>query len=299
MLNNYRLIDFGLGRRLESIDGYTFDRPCPAADWDSREQSAPWDAADAVFDDGSWTFFRPWPESLSADTDAFRLNAQPKPFGHIGLFPEQAANWRWLQAVVGQIAQHRDASGTSQADDACLSPCGALNLFGYTGGSTLALASAGAAVAHVDSAKPSVARAGDNARMSGLGNAPIRYLIDDSRRFTARERRRGRKYSLIALDPPAYGHGSKGSTWRLERDLWPLLEDCLALLSGPAALLVTGHSDSIDAPWIAQWLEDRAPRELKLETGRSELGDVAGRPLDAGFYVRALWEMGGASIPNQ
>ncbi|MEZ6090266.1 MAG: SAM-dependent methyltransferase [Pirellulaceae bacterium] len=276
-LHNYQLIDFGNGRKLEAIDDYLIDRPCPAADWDAPLETEAWQRADAVFDDSRWTFFRPWPTSLRLAAGGIQLSAEATPFGHIGFFPEQADNWRWL-------ANLRDIANGDSGE--------AMNLFAYTGGSTLSLAEAGFRVAHVDASKPSVARAGENARTSGLGDAAIRYLIEDAPRFAARERRRQRTYHVIVLDPPAYGHGTRNATWRLERDLWPLLDDCLALLNERAAMLITGHSDTLTDDDIVGWLRRQKPHGMEVAHGRSVIRDRSGRSLDAGYFVRVTWNLG-------
>ncbi len=170
-----------------------------------------------------------------------------------------------------------------------------LNLFAHTGGSTLAMATAGASVTHVDAAKPSVAAARQIAAANALDAAPIRYLVEDAAKYAAREVRRGQRYDLIVLDPPSYGHAPGGKTWRIQRDLWPLLDDCLRLLSGLySAMLVTGHSADPDQQQVADYLREQIARRgraerLQLTLGRSELIDRAGRSLDAGFFVRATW----------
>ncbi len=214
------------------------------------------------------------------------MPARPTPFGHIGLFPEQAANWQWIDRTIREIAG-REIAGREIAGRGTPR---VLNLFGYTGASSLAAAAAGAEVAHVDAAKPNVEAARAAAEASGLGEAPIRYLVDDARKFAAREVRRERVYDLVILDPPAYGHGHRGVPWRLERDLWPLLEDCLGLIPRHSgALLVTGHSAEVGPAEIRRWLgRFRFPR-LEFDSGRAGLRDLSGRFLDAGFYVRAVW----------
>jgi 23S rRNA (cytosine1962-C5)-methyltransferase len=164
------------------------------------------------------------------------------------------------------------------------------------------MAASGAAVTHVDAAKPSVTAARQVAADNRLGEAKIRYLVEDAARYVAREVRRSRHYDLIVLDPPGYGHGTGGKTWRICRDLWPLLDDCLRLLpSSGAAMLITGHSDSPDQNEIAAYLRQQivatgrsndtepAANRLRIASGRSELLDLAGRRLDAGFYIRATW----------
>lgn len=275
-LQNYQLVDFGNGRKLEAIDDYLIDRPCPAADWDVPMQVESWQRADAVFTDSAWTFYRPWPDALQLNAGVIRLAAEAKPFGHIGFFPEQAENWQWLANLSTRLHSK---------------PPDAMNLFAYSGGSTLSLAAVGFRVAHVDASKPSVARAGINARQSGLADATIRYLVEDASRFATRERRRQRKYHVIVLDPPAYGHGTRNTTWRLARDLWPLMDDCLALLMEQGALLVTGHSDTVMEQEIVDWLHHQRPSGLHVEHARSLIRDQAGRSLDAGYFVRATWNL--------
>ena len=169
-----------------------------------------------------------------------------------------------------------------------------MNLFGYTGASTVALARAGYAVAHVDAAKPNVQAARIAAEQNQLTQAPIRYLVDDAAKFAAREIRRQRKYQTILLDPPAYGHAPKGQAWRLERDLWPLITDCLQLLEEDSfRLLVTGHSPEVDQADVLEFLKQTAflkrfwgSSRLLIEAGRSQLKDSENRILDAGFFVR-------------
>ena len=295
-MSGYQLIDFGNGRKLESLAGYIVDRPSPAAEGavptaDRRR----WIAADARYDSDrrAWDIRKPWPENNSLDAGKFRLPFRATPFGHIGCFPEQMPNWRWLGDAIAQRMTNRPITDK---------PLECLNLFAHTGGSTLAMAACGAAVTHVDAAKPSVTAARQAATENQLDEAKIRYLVEDAARYVAREVRRGRQYDLIVLDPPGYGHGPGGTTWRIGRDLWPLLDDCLRLLATTgAAMLVTGHSESPDQNEIAAYLRQRiaaagqaielaiAANRLRINSGRSELIDLAGRRLDAGYYVRAIW----------
>lgn len=279
--DRYQLIDFGDGRKLESLAGYRIERPCPAAAGCRVHDPQAWKHLDARYDPQAkaWEFHQPWPQDLDVDCDGFRMPLRPTPFGHIGLFPEQADNWRWLA----------DPHGPRPAQ-----PRRALNLFGYTGASTLALLRAGYHVAHLDAAKPNVQALRAAAEHNHLANAPIRYLVEDAARFAARELRRGRSYQTIVLDPPAYGHSPQGRAWRIERDLWPLLDDCLRLLEpNDFRLLVTGHSAEVGQADVARYLRESGflPRQertsgLLLQTGRSQLRDLVGRHLDAGFFVR-------------
>lgn len=278
--DRYQLIDFGGGRKLESFAGHLVDRPCPAADSVPRKAAQYWGDAAARYDATSkvWSHRKPWPKTLDVNCGDFRMPVQPTPFGHVGLFPEQFDNWRWLLS-------------RSSVDSA---PKHALNLFAYSGASTMALAIAGYHVAHVDAAKPNVQAARVAAQHNGIAEAPIRYLVDDAAKFAAREVRRERIYHTIVLDPPAYGHGPSGKAWRLERDLWPLLDECGRLIDPKSfRLLITGHSAEIGAPEVTDYLsrsgilsQARDASGLLLDSGRSQLRDEAGRSLDAGFFVR-------------
>jgi 23S rRNA (cytosine1962-C5)-methyltransferase len=276
----YQLIDYGMGRKLESLAGYVIDRPSPAAVGKVPRESSRWKHADARYDAEQrvWEQRLSWPERLLVDCGAFQMPVRPTPYGHIGLFPEQHDNWRWLGSPNVDFRNGQSA----------------LNLFGYTGASTVALAQAGYAVAHVDAAKPNVQAARQAAEQNQLGDAPIRYLVDDAAKFAAREIRRQRQYQTILLDPPAYGHSPKGRAWRLERDLWPLLDDCLQLLDQNSfRLLVTGHTAEVGQQEVLQFLRQTAflkkfqgSSRLIIESGRSQLRDEGDRSLDAGFFVR-------------
>jgi 23S rRNA (cytosine1962-C5)-methyltransferase len=300
-LSGYQLIDFGDGRKLESLDGYIVDRPSPAASAFSKTcDRRRWLAADARFDSDrkDWQFHQPWPAAIALDAGDFRLPFRATPFGHIGCFPEQLPNWQWLAKTLAELGGKHLVAGDWASKP--LLQC--LNLFAHTGGSTLAMACQGAIVTHVDAAKPSVNIARQTAQDNRLNEATIRYLVEDASRYVGRELRRGRKYDVIVLDPPGYGHAAGGKTWRIQRDLWPLLDDCLRLLpTGGAAMLITGHSQVPDQNEIASYLRQRlgtrgptadgnaAADRLSIETGRSQLTDLAGRHLDMGYYVRACW----------
>ena len=284
---DYELIDFGEGRKLESFGGYRVDRPSPAAEGERKCDPRAWRSADARFDATSrgWQFARAWPERLIVDCGTFRMPVRPTPFGHVGLFPEQSPHWDWLGAPRRYAVDGQPI---------------ALNLFAYTGASTMALVSAGYRVAHVDAAKPNVSAAREAARANGWREPPIRFLVDDAAKFAAREVRRGNRYQAVVLDPPTYGHAPGGRTWRIGRDLWPLLADCLRLCDRDGfRLLITGHAAELGPdeviPVVRQiwshpeFTATRPPgpdNGLRITSGRSQLGDRAGRRLDAGFFVR-------------
>lgn len=292
----YQLVDFGGGRKLESFDGRLVDRPSPAAEGLPKRRAPQWSQVDSFFDAErrKWNHRTHWPADCQIELDGFRMPIAPTPFGHVGLFPEQSDNWAWLRATAPQRQAPRmqavdlDESGADR-------PSG-LNLFGYTGSSSVVMARSGMKVAHVDAAKQNVSAARAAAQVNGLGGHPIRYLVDDAAKFVAREVRRGNRYHTIVMDPPAYGHSPSGKAWRLERDLWPLMDDCLALLSADGfRLLITGHSPQVGSADVLDYLSKRVPKRLGLRgndfdasvrSGRLTLKDLTNRKLDAGFFVR-------------
>ncbi|MCG8650996.1 MAG: class I SAM-dependent methyltransferase [Pirellulales bacterium] len=283
--DRYQLIDFGDGRKLESLAGYWIDRPSAAALGAVKRSPEAWTRVQSRFDSQqkSWMDRSDWPQHLTVDCGPFRMPLRATPYGHIGLFPEQADNWHWLaRPPVG------DHGGQG------------LNLFAYTGASTMAMVAAGLEAVHVDAAKPNVQAAKVAAELNGWRERKIRYLVDDAGKFAAREVRRKRRYHTIVLDPPAYGHGPSGKSWRIERDLWPLLENCLRLLD-PASfrLLITGHSAEVGPDDVWRFLrqsrfiaQQGGSSGLRTEKGQSQLNDTFGRSLNAGFYLRV--EKGGA-----
>ena len=215
----YQLLDFGDSRRLERFGPVMLDRPCPAAA--SIRPAAPrlWSLAHARFerleaDQGRWIVRGDPPQRWTIAHNRINLELKRTDFGHVGQFPEQAENWDWIAEQVGR--SHSDAAG----------PMNVLNLFAYTGGSTLAAAAAGAKVTHVDAARNIVAWARRNAELSALGSAPIRWIAEDAVKFVEREVRRSNHYDAMILDPPSYGHGPHGEVWRLAEDLPGLLSLC-------------------------------------------------------------------------
>jgi 23S rRNA (cytosine1962-C5)-methyltransferase len=281
----YQLVDFGNGRKLESFGDYLVDRPSPAAE-SARPSSDAWPRADARFEaeNKTWSFRRPFPESMLVDAGGFVMPIRPTPFGHLGWFPEQAENWRWLQTTVNSSSDRSQRAGLE-----------ALNLFAYTGASTMALVSSGFRVTHVDAAKPNVAAANAAAHANGWTEPPIRFIVDDAMKYSAREIRRGRRYHTIVMDPPAYGHGPDGRAWRLERDVWPLIDQALDLINQPGGrILITGHTETVDEKTVRDYLRAQGPQRrpdwdwatARYRIGRSCLESKVGRRLDAGFFVR-------------
>lgn len=279
---HYQLLDFGSGRKLEQFGSVVLDRPCPAADFQVKRDPQLWSKADVVLpiEDVRPRLPSHWPVEFLLQQDSPRISLELglklTPFGHVGVFPEQFAQWRWL---VDQVTRATQSTHT---------PVRALNLFAYTGGSTLSLATAGAHVTHVDASAPSVAWARENATANHLEGHPIRWIVEDASKFVAREIRRGNAYDIIVLDPPSYGHGPSGKAWNLSDHWEDLFSGCMKLLEKSSLigrLLWTGHSD-MPSPQMLEHLLDNLG--WQTETGRSQLQDNAERFLDAGFYVRAI-----------
>lgn len=297
--STYRLVDFGEGRKLESFGGRLFDRPSPAAEGGRKQRPEQWRDADSVFDEGrrAWHHRTKFSGPCEVDCGGFRMPISPTPFGHVGLFPEQAQNWRWLMETSPKGISQANGQPSGQPD---LRPSG-LNLFGYTGAGSIAMATTGMKVAHVDAAKQNVSAARAAALVNGLGTHPIRYLVDDAAKFVAREARRGNQYHTIIMDPPAYGHGPKGKSWRLERDLWPLIDASLSILTQESfRLLITGHSRQVGTMDVLNYLDSRVAKLLGLKSndfaanvrsGRLTLIDAVNRKLDAGFFVRCSYNL--------
>lgn len=222
---DYGLLDSGDGKKLERYGAYRFVRPEPqamwapaSADWDAHAEFVPGSDEDGG---GRWQFHKPVPrDGWPLAWEQVRFTAQNTPFRHLGFFPDMAPVWAWMRERIEGL----DAP-----------EC--MNLFGYTGVGTLALAAKGARVTHVDASKKSVAEGKANAELSGLADKPIRWMIDDAGKFTAREVRRGRRYDGIILDPPKWGRGPNGEVWKLEEGLPDLIADCRKLLDDKSRFL--------------------------------------------------------------
>jgi len=281
---DYELLDFGKGRKLERFGRQVFDRPAPQAEGARTLPAADWRAATAKYTgdkvgDGKW---RSAAHNQSASKQQiecpaaggkFCINIEPTPTGQVGLFPEQLANWQW---IAGRVAQAK-------------APLRVLNLFGYTGGSTLAAASAGAEVTHVDASKPAVAMARDNADVSGLQQATIRWIVEDAVKYCRREVKRGSQYHGVILDPPSYGHGPSGEDWRLTRDLPVLLDLCRELTAeNRQFLLATCHTPGVGFAELAAYMSDGIFGSCAQppNTGRLSLVAKDGRKLNSGVYAR-------------
>lgn len=282
----YELLDFGRGRRLERFGELVVDRPCPVAEKLPLEQPELWSLAHARYErtigqKGQWILLRPnLPDRWAMNHPPFQLELKRTEFGQVGVFPEHAAHWDWIgQQVTDTIAR------TGQ-------PVKLLHLFAYTGGGTLAAAAAGAEVVHVDSAKNVVAWARRNAALSGLADLPIRWIVEDVRKYCKRAVRRGETFHAVLLDPPTYGHGAHGELWRLDRDLPSLLELCARLTAKDRQwLLLTAHTPGFGPKrlrrLVAQYFGDPGPD--RLTAGRLLLLTRTGRALPSGVFVR--WQI--------
>ena len=284
--STYTLLDSGHFQKLEQVGPYLLVRPAAQAVWRPRLADSEWQRADAVFSrfsggDGKWEVRnRKLPESWTIAMPAVGdLVIRLTDFGHLGIFPEQHANWSRLADLVAQrTKQHQETQ--------------VLNLFAYTGGSTLACARAGAAVAHLDASKTSVQWGRENAERAGLKDKPIRWLVDDVQKFVAREVRRASKYHGIILDPPSFGRGPKGETWKIEEMLPPLLDDLGQILAPDFSfVLLSSHSAGYTPLALTNLLGDICPSSTgELSSGEMVVLDSAGRALPSGascLFVKA------------
>lgn len=264
---DYGLMDSGHGRKLERYGPYSFIRPEPQALWAPALET--WDA-DGEFMPGSdeegggrWTFARPVPREWEMAWEEVRFHGACTPFRHLAFFPDMAPQWAWTRERLGPGSE-------------------ALNLFGYTGVGTLAMSAAGANLVHVDASKKSVEAGKANARLSGMAERPIRWMVDDAAKFTAREVRRGRRYDGIILDPPKYGRGPTGEVWKLEENLPALIGDCRKLLDEKSRFLVlTVYAVRMSALAIGELL-----RQAMADLGGTvECGDMAVREEARGLLL--------------
>ncbi len=264
--DGWGLIDCGNGQKLERYGPVTVARPEPQAMWAPARDD--WDP-DAIFVPGSdeegggrWVQHRPVPKEWPLARGAVRFDASLTPFRHLAFFPDMAPQWDWM----------RERCADAEV----------LNLFGYTGVGTLQLSDAGARLVHVDASKKSVEQGKDNARLSGMEGRPIRWIVDDASKFTAREVRRGRRYDGIVLDPPKFGRGPEGEVWRLDEDLAPLLADCGRLLDEDSRFLVlTVYAVRMSALSIGELIR----QTLGDLGGEVEVGEMAVREEARGLLL--------------
>ena len=276
---DYEVIDCSAGEKLERWGDYILVRPDPQVIWNTPKTLKGWKRPNAHYHrsnkgGGEWEFFdlpEEWEINypLAAGELTFRL--KPFSFKHTGLFPEQAVNWDWFSGLISD-AKKADPSRQIKV----------LNLFAYTGGATVAAAKAGAAVTHVDASKGMTTWAKENAAASGLADAPIRYLVDDCVKFVEREIRRGNTYDGILMDPPSYGRGPKGETWKIESSVFPLIEKAVTLLSDdPLFFLVNSYTTGL-APSVMSYMISTA---LKRRGGHTDATEIGLRVTDNGLVL--------------
>ena len=280
---DYQLLDCGDGLKQEKWGPYTLVRPDPQIIWPRSDGAKKWEGWDGFYHrsetgGGKWEYRQKLPEHWTVRYGALTFKIHPTSFKHTGLFPEQAVNWDWFSAKIKTArAAGREVN--------------VLNLFGYTGAASVAAAHAGASVCHVDAAEGMVKWCKENAALSGLAEAPVRYITDDCLKFVRREIKRGRKYDAILMDPPTYGRGSTGEMWKLEDHLWELLSECKQLLTDrPLFFLINAYTARLSPSVVINLLDGL----LHGAGGKIHGGEVGlpiqrdGKILPCGIYGR--WE---------
>ena len=268
---DYELLDAADGKKLERWGNVILDRPDPQVIWKEKTDTELWKKSNAIYHrsksgGGEWEFRSDLNNSWKINYRNLTFNVKPMGFKHTGLFPEQAVNWDFMSDLISNA--DREIS--------------VLNLFAYTGGATVACAAAGAKVVHVDAAKGMVQWAKENANISNLGDAPIRYIVDDCVKFVEREIRRGHKYDAIVMDPPSYGRGPKGEIWKFEDELYNLVSKCSDLLSdNPLFFIVNSYTTGISHTIVANLLD----MILRRKYGGRVVSDEIGLPIKASGLV--------------
>lgn len=264
---DYELLDTSGGERLERWGDIILIRPDPQVIWNTQKKHPMWKHAHAHYHrsnqgGGAWEQLKKVPAQWVIRYGELKFNIKPTGFKHTGLFPEQAVNWDWMANAIKSAGR----------------PIKVLNMFAYTGGATLACAAAGAQVCHVDASKGMVTWARENSQISGLADRPVRWLIDDCIKFVQREIRRGNKYDAVIMDPPSYGRGPGGEVWKLEEQLYPLIELCSGILSdNPLFFLLNSYTTGL-SPSVMEYMlgEVLVPR-----FGGSTSSDEIGLPVTA------------------
>lgn len=264
-MNSYELLDSGEGKKLERFGAFVLARPAAQALW--RAERAVWKSDAAFTRDGEKGWAGILPPSWEVELAGIRFKLSTTDFGHLGIFPEQAPFWEWLQQIL--TPRHE-----------------ILNLFAYSGGSTLACAKAGAKVCHLDAAKGMVDWARENAALNGLKEAPIRWIVEDVIKFLKREQKREHYYDGIIFDPPSFGRGAKGEVFKIEEDLLELLDLIRSLLvEKPLFVLFTCHTPGF-TPLVMQYLMKDMMRDKKGNIDSGEMALPGRRPLPTGTFAR-------------
>lgn len=267
---DYEVLDTSGGEKLERWGKYILIRPDPQVIWKTAREHKGWLQPNGHYHrsakgGGEWEFFG-LPDVWSVSYRELTFHLKPFSFKHTGLFPEQAVNWDWFSGLIKKAGRQVRV----------------LNLFAYTGGATLAAAAAGAAVTHVDASKGMVSWARENAAASGLGDAPIRWLVDDCVKFVERELRRGNRYDGIIMDPPSYGRGPKGEIWKIEESIWPFLELTAQLLADDALFFLINSYTTGLQPAVLSYMLSAAVAGTR--GGTVEAGEI-GLPVTSNSLV--------------
>lgn len=282
---DYRLLDSGNGQKLEQFGPYRLIRPKSQAAWSPALPAAEWRAADASFtlgqrsDEGQWEYRKKLPERWQMTYQGLAFWAKATPYRHLGVFPEQAAHWDWMAALI----QHANR------------PIKVLNLFGYTGLASLFAARAGAEVTHVDASKPTITWARENQELAGLGEKPIRWIVEDALKYAEREVKRGVQYDGFVMDPPPFGRGPSGEVWKFDKSMPRLLEACHALLSPTPlfAVMTTYTTDSTINSLAISLGQMMEAHQGQISAGTAiTLEESAGRMLEMATFAR--WEAVGS-----
>lgn len=258
---DYCLIDTSKGERLERWGDITLIRPDPQIIWENPAPATEWSTAHAKYNrsntgGGSWDYRKKFNESWTIKYGDLTFMVKPTGFKHTGLFPEQAVNWDYCDKLIRGAGREINV----------------LNLFAYTGGATIACANAGARVCHLDAVKGMVDWAKENARLSGLSDKPIRWIVDDAMKFLGREIRRGNKYDGIILDPPSYGRGTNGEMWKLEDCIYELMQRCTAVLSDkPLFVLLNSYTTGLSPSVMSYLLNMTVGQKYKISVNAEEI----------------------------
>lgn len=278
--NEYQILDLNNGKKLESWNGVILSRPDPQVIW-NKEETETWKKVDAIYDrsntgGGKWNLKGNVPSSWIINYHDLKFNLKLMGFKHTGLFPEQAYNWNLIRKKI------RNANREIKV----------LNLFAYTGAATIAALKEGASVVHVDSSRGMIDWAKENVKLNHLENAPVRFLVDDVRKFVKREIRRGNKYDIIIMDPPSFGRGSKSEVWNIESDLDDLIKDTAELLSdNPLLFIINSYTTGLSKTVLEDILYLRVNNKWKGTISSDELGlpvNNSNLILPCGIYAR--WE---------
>jgi 23S rRNA (cytosine1962-C5)-methyltransferase len=280
----YKLIDSGNGRKLERFGRYVVARPSAQACWQPLLQEGVWKDADAIFtreSENRWINKPQLPSLWTINVAGINFKISPTDFGHLGIFPEQSDFWDWIQATI------------TKAKEAGRKEIKVLNLFAYSGGSTLAAAKAGAHVCHLDASKGMVTWARENAALNQLEERPIRWIVDDVSKFLARELRRENRYDAIILDPPSFGRGNRGEVFKIEEDLPLILSSCRSLLTdNPLFIIFTCHTPGFTPIVMGHLLSQTMDKKFgQVDVGEMILkDDDRVLPVPSGTYAR--WQCG-------